>query len=136
MLCPAWVDTRMQPIAIRDVLAYLVGALEKPETRGQSFDIGGPNVLTYRRMMDRVAAIMGKRHVIVTVPVLSPRLSAYWVDLITPVSASLAHSLIEGLKNEMIASNHDVQHVMPISLTPFDPAVRLALHPKPESPRT
>lgn len=76
---------------------------------------------------------MGKRHIVVTVPVLSPRLSAYWVDLITPVSASLAHSLIEGLKNEIIVRNQDVQHVMPISLTPFDTAVRLALNRGPGS---
>lgn len=135
MICPEWVDTRTQPIAIRDVLAYLVGALTTPETRGQSFDIGGPEVLTYRTMMDRVAAIMGKHHVIVTVPVLSPRLSAYWVDLVTPVSASLAHSLIEGLKNEMIARNQQVRRIMPISPTPFDTAVRLALHLQPELPR-
>lgn len=135
MICPEWVDTRSQPIAIRDVLAYLVAAVHTPETRGRSFDIGGPNPLSYRRMMDRVAAMMGKRHVIVTVPVLSPRLSAYWVDLITPVSASLAHSLIEGLKNEVIVRNLDAQRVMPISLTPFDAAVRLALNRGTRSPQ-
>lgn len=136
MICPEWVDTRSQPIAIRDVLAYLVGALETAETRGKSFDIGGPDVLTYRQMMDRVAAVMGKRHIIMTVPVLSPRLSAYWVDLVTPVSASLAHSLIEGLKNEMIARNRDARRIMPISLTPFDTAVELALDLKADSART
>ncbi len=127
MVCPSWVGTRCQPIGVADVLAYLVGSLGSREATGRSLDIGGPEILTYRGMMDRTAKLMGKHLTIVTVPVLTPRLSAYWVDLITPLPASLAHALIEGLKNEVIVRDDTVRRIMPIPLTPFDDAVRSAL---------
>lgn len=127
MICPAWVDTRSQPIAIDDTIAYLLAAPQTPEARGRAFDIGGPDVLTYRQMMNRVAALMGKRHIIATMPVLTPRLSAYWVDFITPIQASVAHALIEGLRNEMIVRDPAAQQIMPVPLTSFDQAVRQAL---------
>jgi len=127
MVCPRWVETRTQPIAEADALAYLVAALGTPAAAGRTFEIGGPDVLTYREMLERTARSLGKRPVIVTVPVLTPRLSAYWVDLVTSIPASIAHPLIEGLKNEAIVHDETAREVMPVPLTPFDTAVRQAL---------
>ncbi len=127
MVCPRWVETRTQPIAEADALAYLVAALGTPAAAGRTFEIGGPDVLTYREMLERTARSLGKRPVIVTVPVLTPRLSAYWVDLVTSIPASIAHPLIEGLKNEAIVHDETAREVMPVPLTPFDTAVRRAI---------
>ncbi|WP_435009115.1 SDR family oxidoreductase [Tundrisphaera lichenicola] len=127
MLCPRWVETRTQPIAIRDVLAYLVGVLETPETAGGTFDIGGPDILTYRQMMTRFAEILGYRRWIITVPVLTPRLSAYWVNLMTPVNAGLAFALIESLAFETVCEEGKIQELVPIPRTGFDDACRWAL---------
>jgi uncharacterized protein YbjT (DUF2867 family) len=129
MVCPRWVETRTQPIAVDDALGYLLAALTTPEAGGRSFEIGGPDVMTYRQMLVRTAGHLGKRPLIVSVPVLTPRLSAYWVNLVTPVPASIAHPLIEGLKNEAIVHDHSAREVMPISLLSFDEAVRRALRP-------
>lgn len=127
MICPRWVQTRTQPISIVDTITYLISALGNSRALGKSFEIGGPDILTYREMMRRTAAVLGKRPVIVDVPVLTPRLSAYWVDLVTPVPASIAHALIEGLRNEAIVQDDAALEVMPVPLTPFEAAVRLAL---------
>ncbi|MDQ2741982.1 MAG: NAD(P)H-binding protein [Chloroflexota bacterium] len=127
MLCPRWVETRTQPIAVADALAYLVAALDTPAAARRTFEIGGPDVLTYREMLERTARSLGKRPVIVTIPVLTPRLSAYWVDLVTSIPASIAHPLIEGLKNEAIVHDNTAREVMPVPLTPFDTAVRRAV---------
>lgn len=127
MVCPRWVDTRTQPIAVSDVLAYLVSALGRTAALKASFEIGGAEIMTYLEMMDRVGAILGKRHVIVKVPVLTPSLSAFWVNFVTPVPASVAHALIEGLRNEVVVRDDSVLRVMPIPLTTFDQAVRTAL---------
>ena len=95
MVTPRWVNNRIQPIAIRDVLRYLVGCAELPPDVNRAFDIGGPDVLTYRDMMQRYAAVAGlRRRAIVPVPVLSPTLSGHWVGLITPVPASIAKPLV------------------------------------------
>jgi uncharacterized protein YbjT (DUF2867 family) len=131
MVTPRWVDTRSQPIAVDDVQRYLLAALDNHQTAGQTYEIGGPDVLTYRQMMERTAAILGKRPVIVRVPVLTPHLSAYWVDLVTPVPASIAHPLIEGLRNEAIVHDDAARKDMPVPLTPFDQAVELALRQSP-----
>jgi uncharacterized protein YbjT (DUF2867 family) len=127
MVCPRWVDTRTQPIAVVDVLGYLVSALGTSEALNASFEIGGSDVMTYMEMMNRMGAILGRRHVILKVPVLTPTLSAYWVDLVTPVPASVAHALIEGLRNEVVVRDDSARRVLPIPLTPFDQAVRTAL---------
>jgi uncharacterized protein YbjT (DUF2867 family) len=128
MICPKWVKTRSQPIAIDDVLAYLVGCLEQPATIGKVFDVGGPDVLTYRDMMLRFAAVEGLKRYIIDVPVLTPRLSAYWVNLMTPVPAGIAFPLIEGLKAETVCENDHIRDIIPLELTGFDRAVRLALN--------
>ena len=127
MICPRWVEVKTQPVAIRDVLAYLIGCLEVPETAGRTFDIGGPDVLTYREMMVRFAAVLGRRLRIVVVPVLTPRLSAYWVNLVTPVNAGLAFALIESLQCETICEESEIQSLVPIAPTGFEDAVRWAL---------
>lgn len=127
MVAPRWVENRTQPIAIADTIGYLQAALGNHKTHHRSFDIGGPDVLTYRAMMKRTAAILGKRRAIIGVPVLTPTLSSYWVDLVTPVSYELAQPLIEGLRNDTVVEDNSAQEVMPIPLTPFDDAVRTAL---------
>ncbi|MDX6276142.1 MAG: hypothetical protein QOJ72_270, partial [Nocardioidaceae bacterium] len=131
MVTPKWVHTRIQPIAVRDVLRYLVGCASLPEDVNRRFDIGGPDVLTYFEMMQRYATVAGlpKRRVL-PVPVLSPSLSSHWVGLITPVPASLARPLVESLRNEVVAAEHDIAEYVPDpddGLIGFDRAVELAL---------
>jgi len=99
MITPRWVHTRAQPIAIDDVLAYLVGVLDVPETAGETYEIGGPDVLTYGEILKRTGRKMGREPRLVAVPVLSPRLSSYWVELMTDVPTGVARPLIEGLRN-------------------------------------
>jgi uncharacterized protein YbjT (DUF2867 family) len=118
MITPAWVQTRIQPIAIRDVLAYLAGCLVNPETSGQSFDIGGPEIFTYIEMMQKYAEARGlTKRLIIGVPVLTPLLSSYWVDLVTPIPSGIAHPLIEGLRNEVVCSNNRIDTYVPIPVT-------------------
>jgi uncharacterized protein YbjT (DUF2867 family) len=131
MVTPKWVHTRIQPIAIRDVLRYLVDSAALPVDVNRRFDIGGPDVLTYFEMMQRYAAVAGlpKRRVL-PVPILSPSLSSHWVGLITPVPASLARPLVESLRNEVVAAEHDIAEYVPDpegGLIGFDRAVELAL---------
>jgi uncharacterized protein YbjT (DUF2867 family) len=131
MVTPKWVHTRIQPIAIRDVLRYLVDSSALPADVNRRFDIGGPDVLTYFEMMQRYATVAGlpKRRVL-PVPILSPSLSSHWVGLITPVPASLARPLVESLRNEVVASEHDIAEYVPDpadGLIGFDRAVELAL---------
>jgi len=128
MICPKWINTRIQPIAVGDVIAYLAGCLENPETDGKRFDIGGPEVMTYRKMMDDYAATRGlAKRIILTVPVLTPSLSAYWVDLVSPVPSGVAHPLIEGMKNEVVCRDDSIDGFVKIKKTPFRDAVRAAL---------
>ncbi len=131
MVCPKWIDTRIQPIAVNDVLKYLTGCLLNPDTAGKIFDIGGPEVLTYREMMQQYTEAVGiPRRIIFRVPVLSPRLAAYWVDLVTPIPSGIAHPLIEGLKNEVVCLDNRVIEYIPIERTPFKKAVQIAVSEK------
>jgi hypothetical protein len=131
MTTPRWVDTRIQPIAIRDVLGYLVGSAQLPPEVNRAFDIGGPDVLTYREMMQRYAGVAGlPRRVIVPVGVLTPRLSSLWVSLVTPVPASIARPLVDSLVHEVVCAEHDIAEWIPDppgGLIGFDRAVELAL---------
>ncbi len=131
MTTPRWVDNRIQPIAIRDVLRYLVGSATMPADVNRAFDIGGPDVLTYRQMMHRYAAVAGlRRRLIVGVGVLTPRLSSLWVSLVTPVPGPLARPLVESLVHEVVCTEHDIAAYVPDppgGLLGFDDAVRLAL---------
>lgn len=131
MVTPRWVDSRTQPIAIRDVLHLLVGCTALPSDVNRRFDIGGPDVLTYLEMMQgyaRVAELPRRR--ILRVPILSPSLSSHWVGLITPVPANLARPLVESLRNTVVAQDDDIWRYVerpPGGLTGFERAVELAL---------
>lgn len=128
MVTPRWVDSKVQPIAVRNVLTYLLGALDLPADTNRRFDIAGPDVLTYREMMQRYAKVAGlRRRLIVPVPVLSPRLSSHWINLVTPVPKAIAQPLVESLRNNAVAHEHDIEALIPVDLCPFDEAVRLAL---------
>ncbi|WP_019630552.1 SDR family oxidoreductase [Actinomadura atramentaria] len=131
MVTPRWVTSRVQPIAIRDVLRYLVGAADLPPDVNRGFDIAGPDVLTYREMMLRYAHAAGlPPRVIVRVPLLSPWLSSLWVGLITPVPGQIARPLVESLTSEVVADEHDIARYVPDppdGLMGFEESVRLAL---------
>ena len=115
MTTPTWVHTRIQPIAVRDVLRYLAAAAELPAEVNRSFDVGGPDVLTYMEMMQRYASVAGlHRRIIIPVPVLSPWLSAHWVGLVTPVPASIARPLVESLRDEVVCANTTSRPTFPI----------------------
>jgi uncharacterized protein YbjT (DUF2867 family) len=130
MVCPRWVtQTRCQPIGIADVLHYLVAVLDCEPAAGQVLEIGGPDVLTYREMMDRYAAVAGlRKRVIVPVNVLSPRLSSHWINLVTPLPYQLAKPLVESLVNDVVVTpERDIRRLLPHEPLPFDDAVRRAL---------
>ena len=127
MVTPRWVSTRCQFIAVKDVIAYLIGCLKDERTSGQTYDIGGPELLSYREMMERFAEIEKKFIMILPVPFLTPKLSSYWVWLITPIKPSISMPLIEGLGNEVICHDNEIRKILPIPLTGYDEAVRLAL---------
>jgi uncharacterized protein YbjT (DUF2867 family) len=131
MVTPRWLDNRIQPIAVRDVLRYLVESASMPTEVSRPFDIGGPDVLRYRDMMHRYAHVAGlPRRRILTVPVLTPSLSSHWVGLVTPVPNAIARPLVDSLIHEVVCKEHDIdQYVAPPpgGLTGFDRAVELAL---------
>ncbi|MBD8080608.1 SDR family oxidoreductase [Cellulosimicrobium arenosum] len=131
MTTPKWVDNRIQPIAVRDVLHYLVGSATMPDDVSRTFDIGGPDVLTYRDMMQRYADAAGlRRRKIVSVPVLTPKLSSLWVGLVTPVPSGIARPLVESLQHEVFCQEHDIARYVldpDEGLVGFDRAVELAL---------
>jgi len=128
MICPRWVFTRVQPIAIRNVLDYLVAALETPESAGCVLEIGGQDVLTYAGMMTGFAKARGLKRRLISVPVLTPRLSSYWVHLVTPIPAAIARPLIKGLGNEVVVRDDTARQLFPtIQLFDYETAVHLAL---------
>jgi uncharacterized protein YbjT (DUF2867 family) len=129
MICPRWVSTRTQPIALADVVAYVAALCEHPDAAGRAFEAGGPETMTYREMIERVAALRGRRRLLVDVPLLTPRLSSLWLQLVTPADAGVTMPLIEGLRNETVADDAALRRLAPIPLTPFDDAVREALAP-------
>jgi uncharacterized protein YbjT (DUF2867 family) len=128
MVTPRWVQSRNQPIAIRNVIAYLIGCLEHEETVGQTFDIGGPDVLTYLDLLNIYAEEAGlPKRWILPVPVLSPALSALWVRLISPVPTSIALPLTEGLTSDAVCIDDRIQSIIPQKLITSQEAIRLAL---------
>lgn len=131
MVTPRWVNSRLQPIAIRDVLRYLCASADLPDSVNRTFDIGGPDVLTYAELMQRYAVVAGlSRRVLVPVPVLSPRLSSYWVNVVTPIPGALASPLIESLRHDMVCREHDIAGFVPDppgGLLGVDRALELAL---------
>ncbi|MEU1211672.1 SDR family oxidoreductase [Streptomyces sp. NPDC005791] len=129
MVTPSWVSTRIQPIAVRDVLRYLVGSAHMPADVNRAFDIGGPDVMTYRDMMQKYAQVAKlRRRLILPVPMLSPGLSSHWVGLVTPVPASIARPLAESLRYEVVCHEHDIAgHVPDSPGQPFSFATALSL---------
>lgn len=128
MICPRWVYTRIQPIAIRDVMSYMVGALEVPESAGRIIEIGGADVQTYGDMMKGYARVRGLRRLLIPVPVLTPHLSAHWVHWVTPVPAGIVYPLIEGMRNEVVVRDDTARQLFPeIQPVGYDTAVRRAL---------
>jgi uncharacterized protein YbjT (DUF2867 family) len=127
MLAPRWVSVPTQPIALRDVVRYLAGVCDREEATGESFDVGGPEVMTYRQMVERVARLRGRSPRIVEVPVLTPWLSSWWLHLVTPVNAAVARPLIEGLRSPTVVRDSRIRELLPFALTPFDEAAREAL---------
>ncbi|GAA2634926.1 SDR family oxidoreductase [Streptomyces axinellae] len=131
MVTPSWLTTRTQPIAVRDVLRYLVGSARMPGEASRAFDIGGPDVLTYEDMMRGYAAAAElPRRLILRVPMLTPGLSSHWIGLVTPVPASIARPLAESLRHEVVCQEHDIARYVPDPdgfPLPFDAALRLAL---------
>jgi uncharacterized protein YbjT (DUF2867 family) len=128
MVTPRWVDSGVAPIAVRDVLRFLVAALELPAGTNRRFDIAGPEVLTYREMMHRYARVAGlRRRVIVPVPVLSPRLSSHWVNVVTPVPRAIARPLVQSLRNSVVPRERDLEAITGIEPIGYDRAVSLAL---------
>ncbi len=119
MVCPRWVSTRVQPIAIADVLNYLVEALHQPRCVGEIIDIGGASVETYGSMMLTYARIRGLKRWLLRVPVLTPRLSSYWLDLVTPIPPSVSRPLIEGLRSEVVCRDSKAREIFP-AIVPAD----------------
>ncbi|MDW7646026.1 MAG: SDR family oxidoreductase [Desulfuromonadales bacterium] len=128
MVTPRWIDTPCQPIAVRNVLNYLMGVLDNPQALDKTFDIGQSEVVTYRRLMEIYAEEAGlKKRLVLPVPVLTPRLSSYWIHLVTPVPAALARPLAEGLRNPVTCRNDDIRTLVPQTLLNCREAIALAL---------
>jgi uncharacterized protein YbjT (DUF2867 family) len=127
MITPRWVRTRTQPIAVADVIRYLVGVLELPEAAGRSFDLGGPEVLEYVDMLRRVARIEGRRNLIVPVPLLTPSLSSRWLSLVTDVDVATGRSLVDSMSNEVVVRDDSIRKLVPFEPMDYDSAVLQAL---------
>jgi uncharacterized protein YbjT (DUF2867 family) len=121
--CPRWscpAGCQRSPIALDDISRYLAGVCGLQAALGQSFDAGGPEVMTYRQIIERIAKLRGRRIWLLELPVLTPWLSSLWLELVTPVNASVARPLIEGLKNPTVAREERLRTIVPFTLTTFD----------------
>lgn len=127
MVCPRWVKSRCQPIAVRDVLSYLILALQTEASVGRIFEIGGADIHSYKDLMRIYAEVRSLRRYFIEVPVLTPRLSSYWVDLVTPIPASISRPLIEGLKHDVICRDTSALEIFPVKPIAYRAAVELAL---------
>jgi len=127
VLTPRWVNTRTQPIALPDVVRYLVGVLEPTEALGQVYEIGGPEVLRYIDMLSRAAAVQGRKLPNVTVPLLTPRLSSAWLALVTDVDLATARNLVDSMTTEVVVHDHAIADLVPGETMGYDDSVRLAL---------
>ncbi len=127
MVTPRWVRTRCQPVAVDDVVRYLVGVLDAPEAAGETYEVGGPDVLTYREMLQRVAAIGGRSLPIMSVPVLTPGLSSRWLTFVTDVDGATARNLVHSMSNEVIVRDTRIRELVPFTPMGYDAMVRQAL---------
>ncbi len=128
MIAPRWLKTKCQPIGIRNVLDYLQGVMQKPETYNHSFDIGGADVLTYKEMLLGYARVRGLKRWIITVPVLSPKLSSLWLYFVTSTSYTLARTLVDSMKNEVICHDKAIESIVPIQIFHYEEALELAFN--------
>jgi uncharacterized protein YbjT (DUF2867 family) len=126
MIAPKWLNTKCQPIAIRNVVEFLAGVLGRMETYNKDYDIGGPDILTYREMLLRFAEVRGLKRRIAVIPVMTPRLSSYWLYFITSTSFPLARNLVDSLKNEMVCRKNDLAGTLGISLIDYQTSIKLA----------
>ena len=126
MVCPSWVKSLAQPIAVDDVISYLVGCLSNENTSGKIFEIGGPEKMTYEELMRVYSAYLNKNLFILQIPFLTTRLSSYWVDLITPVKASLARPLIDSLVHDTVVTDDSITKLIPIKLKSVRDAIAIA----------
>jgi uncharacterized protein YbjT (DUF2867 family) len=127
MILPRWAKTATQPIALVDVVRYLAGVCANEDAFGQTYEVGGPEVMSYADMIRRVGRIKGRLPRLVEVPLLTPWLSALWIELVTPARADVARPLVEGLRNPTVANDERIRALVPFELTPFDRAAREAL---------
>ena len=127
MITPRWVRTRTQPIAVADVIRYLIAVLELPEAAGRAFDIGGPDVLEYVEMMRRVARIEGRKTIVLPVPLLTPSLSSRWLSLVTDVDVATGRSLVDSMTNEVVVRDDSIRKLAPFEPMDYDTAVLQAL---------
>jgi uncharacterized protein YbjT (DUF2867 family) len=128
MVVPKWADTRTQPVAIDDVIRYLVGVIGDERTFGKVYEIGGADRLTYVEMMQQAAEVInGRRVPIVTVPVLTPRLSSHWIGLVTDVDATTAGNLIDSMSTEVLQTDYSIQDIVPGEPLTYQEAVRRAI---------
>lgn len=134
MVCPSWVKSLAQPIAVDDVILYLRGCMEKPETTGKIFEIGGPEKVTYEQLMRIYAKYLGKKLLVLQIPFLTTRLSSYWVDLITPVKASLARPLIDSLVHDTVVTDDSITKIIPGSLKSVVESIDIATKEIRENP--
>jgi uncharacterized protein YbjT (DUF2867 family) len=134
MVCPKWVKSLAQPIAVDDVTEYLVGCMEHPETAGKIYDIGGPEQLTYERLMRVYATHLNRNLIVIEIPFLTTRLSSYWVDLITPVKASLARPLIDSLVHDTVVRDDSITKIIPLKLKSVKESIEIATKEMVENP--
>jgi uncharacterized protein YbjT (DUF2867 family) len=127
MITPRWVQSRSTPIALSNLLDYLVGVASLPETAGKIYDVGGPEVLTYEQLMRQYGELTGRRFWLLSVPVLTPRLSSYWLKLVTSVPTNIARALIDGLEHDVIADDAEIRKLIPLTLLDFKQSVQAAL---------
>jgi uncharacterized protein YbjT (DUF2867 family) len=126
MIAPRWLKSRCQPIGIRNVIDYLLGVMMNPATFHESFDIGGPDILTYRQMLETYARVRKLRRWIIPVPVLSPKLSSYWLYFVTSTSFPLAQKLVSSLKNEVVCKDNRIREIIAVKLLTYEETLRIA----------
>jgi uncharacterized protein YbjT (DUF2867 family) len=126
MIAPKWLKTKCQPIGIRNVIEYLNGVLDKPESFNQTFDIGGTEILTYKQMLYGFAKMRGLKRLIITIPVLTPKLSSLWLVFVTTTTYSLARSLVNSMRNEVICLDNRIQKIVPTKILSYEEALQLA----------
>ncbi len=126
MVAPKWLNTETQPIAIRNVIEFLSGVLGRKDTYNQNFDIGGPEILTYKEMLLKFANVRNLRRRIITIPVMTPRLSSYWLYFVTSTSYRLAVNLVNSMKVRVVCENNQLSEMLDIELISYEEAIRLA----------